>query len=387
MNFHKFANEDGEVLILKRIPQSRKTCNDFEWPSGVGSVVTCPDWRPDTECGGGLHGWPWGFGLGDGCDYDIISDIWLVVGAKPEDVIGEINGGAKCKARQVTIRLEGSFADAMAKVQPGFDACVAAMAIEQNAVGDSSKAASSGNYSKAASSGNSSKAASSGDSSTAASSGNYSTAASSGNSSKAASSGDYSTAASSGDYSTAASSGDSSKAASSGDSSTAASSGNSSKAASSGDYSKAASSGNSSKAASSGNYSKAASSGNYSTAASSGNYSTAASSGNSSKAASSGDSSTAASSGNYSTAASSGNYSTAASSGNSSKAEAIGKDTCAAVAGCGGRVRVGERGAFAIAYWTDADGYRFLAGKVGEGGVEANAWYEVQDGKLVKCDD
>jgi hypothetical protein len=117
MDFHKHVDENGEVLILKRIPQDRKTHGGFLWPSGVGTVVECPDWNPDPVCGGGLHGWPYGFGLGEGCDYDIISDIWLVLGAKPEDVVGELGHGAKCKARRVTIRLEGSCLVSMNRVR------------------------------------------------------------------------------------------------------------------------------------------------------------------------------------------------------------------------------------------------------------------------------
>lgn len=45
-------------------------------------------------------------------------------------------------------------------------------------------------------------------------------------------------------------------------------------------------------------------------------------------------------------------------------------------------MKAGERGAFAIAYWTDADGYRFLCAKVGENGIKADTWYRVIDGKL-----
>ena len=102
LNFHAHTNDEGEVLILKRIPQSRETYGGFTWPIGVGSVVECPDWNADPVCGGGLHGWPWGWGLGEGSDYDIIGDVWLVLGAKPEDVVGELEGGAS--VRPVALR-------------------------------------------------------------------------------------------------------------------------------------------------------------------------------------------------------------------------------------------------------------------------------------------
>ncbi len=242
----KWTYDGDKVLILRRCKPDGSSSHGFVWPKS--GRVECPDWNAKRECGGGLHGWPWGMGLGEGQDYDIIGDLWIVFAALPSDVVGELPGdssggeGWKCKARCGDIVYAGPFAGAWAMVNSGRHRFIEALGksgAPNTASGDSSTAASSGNYSKAASSGKSSKAASSGDSSTAASSGDYSKAASSGKSSTAASSGDSSTAASSGDYSKAASSGDYSTAASSGDSSTAASSGYYSKAASSGDYSKA----------------------------------------------------------------------------------------------------------------------------------------------------
>jgi hypothetical protein len=129
-------------------------------------------------------------------------------------------------------------------------------------------------------------------------------------------------------------------------------------------------------AASSGYYSKAASSGDSSTAASSGDYSTAASSGYYSKAASSGYSSTAASSGDYSKAASSGDYSTAEQKGISGIAAAIGANV---------RGKAGENGLLILTWWDDsAKRFRACVGDVGIAGIEADTWYEVKDGKLVK---
>jgi hypothetical protein len=349
---HNWTDGGDKVLILRCCNKDGSSYGGFIWPRT--GEVSAPDWNNRKECGGGLHGWPWGMGIGEGKDFNFSDDLWIVFAVKPEDVVGELDNGWKCKAKCGVVVYAGEFAAAWQMVNSGRHRLIEAM------VGVGGR-----NSSKAASSGNSSKAASSGNSSKAASSGNYSTAASSGDYSKAASSGDYSTAASSGNYSKAASSGNSSTAASSGDSSTAASSGN---------YSTAASSGNYSTAASSGDYSKAASSGDYSTAASSGNYS---------KAASSGNSSTAASSGNSSKAASSGNYSTAASSGDSSKASASGELTIAMVAGLGGMARAGLRGAFALP-WKDGDRVRIAVGIVGEDGIEPDTWYAVKSGQLLK---
>ena len=105
---HQWTNADGEVLILKRIPKSRETYGGFKWPA-QGATVICPDWNANPICGGGLHGWPWGFGLGEGMNYDILEDIWLVIGAKPENVVGELDNGLKCKLKTGIIRFEGAF--------------------------------------------------------------------------------------------------------------------------------------------------------------------------------------------------------------------------------------------------------------------------------------
>jgi hypothetical protein len=118
-------------------------------------------------------------------------------------------------------------------------------------------------------------------------------------------------------------------------------------------------------------------------------YSTAASSGNSSKAASSGDYSKAASSGYSSKAASSGNSSKAASSGDFSKAEAKGENTIAMVAGCNGRARAGLKGAFALAWYDEANKQmRIAVGIVGENGIKPDVFYRCDEsGKLIEVQD
>jgi hypothetical protein len=85
-----------------------------------------------------------------------------------------------------------------------------------------------------------------------------------------------------------------------------------------------------------------------------------------------------------STAASSGNSSTAASSGYASKAAAEGENTLAMVCGNGGKAKAGKRGAIALGYYTAKDGWSVVVGKVGVD-IEADTWYRVADGKLVKA--
>ena len=109
-------------------------------------------------------------------------------------------------------------------------------------------------------------------------------------------------------------------------------------------------------------------------------------SGNYSRATSSGDYSRATSSGNYSLATSSGDSSLATSSGNSSRAEQKGTSGIAAAIGSNVRGKAGENGLLILTWW-DAPAKRFRAcvGEVGIDGIEADTWYVVKDGKLVKA--
>ena len=237
MNFDEFTNGGKEVLILKRIPKNRVTNGggkgkDLAWP-GVGGKVECDQWNPEPKCGGGIHGWPGGFGLGDGMEYDVAGDVWLVISADHADVVGNVDGGAKCKARAAIVRFEGTFTDAMKFVASGFRSCVEAWANAHVVDG------------------------------------------SSGYSAQIGSSGDYAKIGSSGDYA------------------------------------------------------KIGSSGYY------------------------------------------------------AKITAAGKDSIVAIAANGCSVRMGERGAFAIPYWSEETGWEFITGKVGRDGILANTWYKVENGKLV----
>ena len=305
---HNFTHTGTEVMILRRTGKDRLSKNGFKYPTGVGSVATSPDWNTDAECGGGLHGWPWGFGIGEGMDFDALNDVWMVFGAAPADVIGELDSGMKCKFRTGTLRYEGDMKGALDFLREGFAACCRAMATAPK--GAAEKIA-----------GYSSKQAASGDSSTQAASGNYSKQAASGDSSTQAASGDSSTQAASGNCSTQAASGD---------------------------------------------YSKQAASGYSSTQAASGYSSTQAASGYSSKQAASGNCSTQAASGDYSTQ------------------ESTGKDCISAIANANGRAKTGERGCFALGYWTEETGWEFAVGKVGRDGIKAHTWYEVRNGKLAE---
>ncbi|MDR1282409.1 MAG: hypothetical protein LBK99_16545 [Opitutaceae bacterium] len=151
---HQFTHTGDEVLILRRVEKNRISKKNFVYPKGVGQVVIALDWNTNQKCGGGLHGWPWGLGLGDGMDYQL-DDDWLVLGAKPEDVIGELENGWKCKCRTATIRYDGHFAGAMAMIRDGFHKAIQLMAkVEINPA-----TLASGYYSQLAASGKNSVAA------------------------------------------------------------------------------------------------------------------------------------------------------------------------------------------------------------------------------------
>ena len=262
---HQWTNKDGDVLILKRIKPNRKGYGEFIYPSGVGTVITAPDWNSEPKCGGGIHGWPWGFGLGEGVDYDILNDIWLVLSEKPENVVGELEKGWKCKARAPRIVFEGTFTQVWGLV------CAEQSAIiKQMASGPGSNLAASGNDSKIAASGYGSKIVASGDGSNLAASGYGSNLAASGNGSKLAASGPGSKLAASGYGSNLAASGTGSNLAASGPGSKLAASGPGSNLAASGPGSNLAASGDGSNLAASGNGSKLAASGNDSNLAASG---------------------------------------------------------------------------------------------------------------------
>ena len=100
---HQWTNSAGEVLILKCVDHNGQGYGGFQYPLTVGSLVEAPDWDPANKCGGGLHGWAWGIGIGGGKPPDW-SEIWLVIGCVPTDVVHVTAYGHKDKARAGVIR-------------------------------------------------------------------------------------------------------------------------------------------------------------------------------------------------------------------------------------------------------------------------------------------
>jgi len=74
---HQWTNGGTEVLVLRFVNRDGKSYGDFQHPMKVGEVVTAPDWNTKPDCGGGIHGWPWGLSMGEGKDSEW-SALWQV---------------------------------------------------------------------------------------------------------------------------------------------------------------------------------------------------------------------------------------------------------------------------------------------------------------------
>ena len=121
---HQWTNDDGEVLFLRFSNNDGKAHGGFQHPLKIGATVTAPDWNPQPVCGGGIHGWPWGIGLGSGKDPDW-NALWQVYGVSNLDEISsEIDGQPKCKFRAGILRFAGDWHAAMLFVLEGQKAWV-----------------------------------------------------------------------------------------------------------------------------------------------------------------------------------------------------------------------------------------------------------------------
>jgi hypothetical protein len=118
---HQWTHDGAEVLCVKFVEKDGASYGGFKWPLTVGAEVIAPDWTEKAECGGGLHGWPWGFSLGDGKD-PVWEATWIVFAANPGDVV-ELDG--KVKVRRAIVRYVGDWQGATAFVLSGQMAWVA----------------------------------------------------------------------------------------------------------------------------------------------------------------------------------------------------------------------------------------------------------------------
>jgi hypothetical protein len=204
---HQWTYDGSEVLLLRRVGPDGLSHGGFTgWRDlAVGETLTCPDWNPAPQCGGGLHGWPWGLAIGAGTDWSLLDDTWLVFGAAPTDVAAI--DPTKAKAREIILRYRGAFARACAVVAAGRAAWIRAAGSPAATTGWESPAATAGVRSPAATAGVRSPAATAGGESPAATAGGESPAATTGWESPAATAGVRSPATTAGRESPAATAG------------------------------------------------------------------------------------------------------------------------------------------------------------------------------------
>ena len=100
---HQWTNGGTEVMLLKCVDAEGRGYGGFQYPLEVGATVEAPDWDPANRCGGGLHGWAWGIGIGGGKQPNW-SGIWLVIGVELKDIVHVSDDSHKDKARRGIIR-------------------------------------------------------------------------------------------------------------------------------------------------------------------------------------------------------------------------------------------------------------------------------------------
>ena len=203
-----------KALVLRTCKADGTSYGDFQWPTEIGSIVKCPDWKPTKECGNGLHGLLDGLG-----DLFLLSSsidaIWQVVEVDRSQCI-ELGG--KVKFPECKLVYSGDmlgalmlFVDYNVQQLKSDDDCAGLVSTEDYshlaASGYNSRLAASGYYSQLAASGTNSQLAASGNNSQLAASGTNSQLAASGNNSQLAASGNNSQLAASGDFSRVVTSG------------------------------------------------------------------------------------------------------------------------------------------------------------------------------------
>ena len=187
----QWTNGGDEVLCVKCVDRDGSSRGGFRWPLTVGATVEAQDWDPKPICGGGLHGWPWGFCIGEGKDPDW-SGVWIVFGSKPEDVVwaeeGELAG--KCKARRAIIRFVGTWGEATNFVLAGQITLIQHNSSgSASATGDNGSASASGDSGSASATGYRGSASASGDSGSASATGDSGSAVATGYSGSASATG------------------------------------------------------------------------------------------------------------------------------------------------------------------------------------------------------
>ncbi|SFH98378.1 hypothetical protein [Planctomicrobium piriforme] len=235
---HQWTNGGDKVLILKVVNNDLTSHGGFVWPKS-GPVRPAKFSREPDCSSGGLFGWAWGFGLGEG-KFPDFGATWIVFAAHPDDVIDlgdkvkAVPNDEACRCPEVVFC--GAYSEALKLTIPGHVAWVKMAASgAATASGASGAATASGDRGAATASGDRGAATASGDRGAATASGDSGAATASGASGAATASGDRGAATASGDSGAATASGYSGAATASGDSGAATASGYRGAATASGD--------------------------------------------------------------------------------------------------------------------------------------------------------
>jgi hypothetical protein len=329
---HQWVNSDGDVLVLRFSDKDGKSHEDFQHPMIVGETVTAPDWKANQECGGGIHGWAWGIGIGDGKEPDWNNGLWQVYAVKPENIIGDIDDGIKCKFHFGTLVYLGGWYEASLAVLDGQKQWVEHFADGQG----------------------------------------YST----GNRSASSATGNRSASSATGDSSASSATGDSSASSATGDRSASSATGDSSASSATGDRSASSATGYRSASSATGYRSASSATGNRSASSATGYRSASSATGNSSASSATG----------YSSASSAtGNSSASSATGNSSASSATGNSSAAIVTGCDGKAMAGQYGCIALAFWNIEENRSEMrcaetgCGDGSDGKLKANVWYKLDE--------
>ena len=125
------------------------------------------------------------------------------------------------------------------------------------------------------------------------------------------------------------------------------------------------------------------------TASTTGDEAPASTTGDEAPASTTGDKAPASTTGFKAPASTTGGYAPASTTGGYAPASATSKHGRACCLGLNGRARAGDLGSLILTRWDDTAGrYRHAVGYVGEGGIEANVWYELDAaGQIVRSPD
>ena len=97
-------------LVLRVCRPDMTAYGGFVWPSEVGATVEAPDWKNDSACGHGLHGWLYGQGDHGCVDHWATEGAkWLVLEVETDSIVML---GGKCKFPRATVRFVGEKHDA-----------------------------------------------------------------------------------------------------------------------------------------------------------------------------------------------------------------------------------------------------------------------------------